>query len=319
MVSVLLLGVTLAACVETTGIECGEGTHEDDGTCLPDDDGDGNEDGLMCGAGTHVSGTTCVPDVTPPSGGYQLRVITNQIPADGYSKIPVLAIGTNVDGTPSTAMVVLNTSRAGAGTFMPTAPTLGTLGATSYYTACNFTTPGCVGPVTLTLALASAPTTPVASVDVELVMPMGVGTAAPCLTGGNRMFFDGNDYIYNGMLLVGSEAGWSGSSTTDHISVNVDGPSSSSWWYLEFDASDLPVDLEAGVYEGAERYPFQAPGHPGLSISGSGRGCNTLTGKFQVHEHARDATGLVRATVSFEQHCEGGPGAVRGCVHFARP
>ena len=34
------------------------------------------------------------------------------------------------------------------------------------------------------------------------VRPAGVGSVAPCLVGGNVMFFDGNDYIYNGMLTV---------------------------------------------------------------------------------------------------------------------
>lgn len=330
--STLFLGLALAACVDEPSVECGAGTHEDDGTCLPDDDdltcGAGThlegdtcvaDEGLMCGAGTHVEGTSCVPDIPPPPGNYQLRIITNQIPADGYSRIPVLAIGTNPDGTPATDMVVLNTSRAGAGSFTPVAPTLGALGVTSYFTACNFTTPGCTGPVTLLLALASAPTVAVASVDVELVMPTGVGSAAPCLTGGNVMFFDGNDFIYNGMLTIGGDAAWTGSSTADHLRISNDGPSSGSWWYLEFDASDLPIELGPGVYDDAERYPFQGPGHPGLSISGSGRGCNTLTGRFQIHEHVRDAAGLVRATATFEQHCEGGPNALRGCVHYARP
>ena len=36
-----------------------------------------------------------------------------------------------------------------------------------------------------------------------------------------------------------------------------------------------------GFYPNATRFPFQGTG-AGLSISGSGRGCNELTGRFEV-------------------------------------
>ncbi len=42
--------------------------------------------------------------------------------------------------------------------------------------------------------------------------------------------------------------------------------------------------LAVGVYNGAERYPFQAPGHPGFDVSGDGRGCQKVTGRFQIEE-----------------------------------
>ena len=73
-----------------------------------------------------------------------------------------------------------------------------------------------------------------------------------------------------------------------------------------------------GVYEMAQRWPFNQPGHPGLSISGDGRGCNTLTGRFQVHrlELQAGTTMVQRALVSFEQHCEGGSNMLSGCIRF---
>jgi len=295
---------------DAPGVTCGSGTHASDGSCVADVD---------CGPGTHVDNGACVPDVPPPPGGYQIRVVSDTIAADGHSKIPVFAIGTNPDGTPATDQVVFNTDRPGAGTFTPAAPTLGPVGTTSYYVPCNATTPGCTGAVTLTLALASAPTVPVAEVMVTLVAPTGVYTAAPCLTGGNVMFFDGNDYIYSGTMTV-NQGTFSASGSDNHLEVDVTpaGQNQGSWWYLEFDSSQLSVPLDVGVYDMAERYPFESPDHPGLSIYGDGRGCNTLTGSFEVHENVRDASGTVSATVSFEQHCEGGASVLNGCIHYAR-
>lgn len=316
MLVVVAVAAEVAGCADGSELECGEGTHEADGVCVADDD----PVGLTCGAGTHVDGTMCVPDAPPSPGRYELRVVTNQIPADGYSKVPVLAIGTNMDGTPATDQVVLNTSRAGAGMFTTPAPTLGPLGASTFYVSCNAATPGCAGPVTLTLAKASAPTVIIADVDVDLVAPMGVGTPAPCMLGGNVMFFDGTDFIFNGTMTV-TNATWSGTASAKHLAHNVNpsGPGQGSNWRLELDSSSLPIDLGPGVYEMAQRYPFQQPDHPGLSISGDGRGCNTLTGRFQIHELVRDASGLVRSLATFEQHCEGGANALRGCIRYARP
>ncbi len=299
---------------KSTGESCGQGTHDEAGACVSDGSG------VVCGAGTHVDHGMCAPDVIPPGGGYQLRAVTNQIPADGHSKFPVLAIGTNVDGTPATDQVVLNTDRAGAGMFMPAAPTLGALGTTSYFVPCSATTPGCTGPVKLTLALASAPSVVVAELDAELVAPSGVYTAASCLGGGDRMFFDGNDYIYNGTLLV-TQGAFSATASQNHLSFHVtpSGQDQGAWWDFDFDSSMLGIPLDVGVYDMAERYPFESPDHPGISIGGDGRGCNTITGRFEVHENTLDGSGnVMSATVSFEQHCEGGTAVLNGCIHYAR-
>ena len=60
-----------------------------------------------------------------------------------------------------------------------------------------------------------------------------------------------------------------------------------------------------GAYENAVRAPFHG-NQPGLELSGSGRGCNTLSGRFVVLELQTDAQGvLTRLAVDFEQHCEG--------------
>ena len=70
-------------------------------------------------------------------------------------------------------------------------------------------------------------------------------------------------------------------------------------------------------HEMAERFPFEANGRPGLDVSGDGRGCNTLTGRFRITEATIGPT--VSFTAAFEQHCEGGTAALRGCVHYQAP
>jgi hypothetical protein len=54
-----------------------------------------------------------------------------------------------------------------------------------------------------------------------------------------------------------------------------------------------------------------------LDISGESRGCNTLTGRFEVLEAVYGASGEVeRFAATFEQHCEGGGPALLGSVLF---
>jgi hypothetical protein len=88
------------------------------------------------------------------------------------------------------------------------------------------------------------------------------------------------------------------------------------WWYLDF-AAPMDAPLAPGVYEGATRWPFQSPASPGLSVSGEGRGCNTLTGRLEVLEVEYGAGGeVLRFAATFEQHCEGAAPALLGSILF---
>lgn len=88
------------------------------------------------------------------------------------------------------------------------------------------------------------------------------------------------------------------------------------WWDLDF-AAPGKARLVPGRYELATRFPFNSATVPGLNVSGSGRGCNTLTGNFEVLEVAYNSVGVVdRFAAKFEQHCEGLSAALRGSVHF---
>jgi hypothetical protein len=106
----------------------------------------------------------------------------------------------------------------------------------------------------------------------------------------------------------------SGNGNTVRVLFNT--PTFSHWWNLSFAAAD-GQPLTVGTYNGAVRWPFQGPGQPGLDVSGDGRGCNQLTGFFDVHElvlGGPDTVVSFRAT--FEQHCEGMTPALRGEVRY---
>lgn len=63
--------------------------------------------------------------------------------------------------------------------------------------------------------------------------------------------------------------------------------------------------LKVGLYTGAQRFPFNSPTKPGISISGNGRGNNTQTGWFNVLEIAYDDAGtLNKFAVDFKQFDE---------------
>ena len=75
--------------------------------------------------------------------------------------------------------------------------------------------------------------------------------------------------------------------------------------------------LTEGIYLDAQRAPFADPGHPGLDVYGDGRGCNTLTGSFEILAiRFGDAGRVKRLHATFEQHCDGTTPALRGELRF---
>jgi hypothetical protein len=87
-------------------------------------------------------------------------------------------------------------------------------------------------------------------------------------------------------------------------------------WNAEF-AGPTSARLKPGDYENAQRYPFQPAGTPGLSISGNGNGCNTLTGNFHVLQIGYNSSGVLQNfSANFEQHCEGAAPALFGWLRY---
>lgn len=100
------------------------------------------------------------------------------------------------------------------------------------------------------------------------------------------------------------------------VSLAFNTPSFGQFWGLDF-AAPNNQPLSVGTYTGAARFPFQASNQPGLSVVGDGRGCNTVTGSFQVLQVAYgSASTVVSFDAIFEQHCEGAVPALRGEIRF---
>jgi hypothetical protein len=87
------------------------------------------------------------------------------------------------------------------------------------------------------------------------------------------------------------------------------------YWHVQLHSPSGPLAI--GSYTGATRFPFQATGIPGLSVWGSGRGCNDLTGSFDVLDIGYGpANEITRLSADFEQHCGGRAEALRGSVRY---
>jgi hypothetical protein len=129
------------------------------------------------------------------------------------------------------------------------------------------------------------------------------------------MYGQPGDFINPGQLLLTTEDGiFTRSRNFDNgVSVMIQN--------LDLRETDFAAPNNAtlvkGAYLNAQRFPFQAPGTPGLSVSGAGRGCNTLTGNFNVLQAAYDTAGNVKAfSADFEQHCESFPAALLGSLRI---
>lgn len=133
------------------------------------------------------------------------------------------------------------------------------------------------------------------------------------------MASEGGDFIGAGQnwLQVPDQAtisaeSWA-SSANPNAALTVKVISAEGEWELTFAPPSDP-GWGAGLFENAVRYPFQEASQPGLSISGYGRGCNEISGKFEIleMEYIGSPDGsmpglLSRFAANFEQHCDGGP------------
>jgi hypothetical protein len=91
------------------------------------------------------------------------------------------------------------------------------------------------------------------------------------------------------------------------------------WWSARFKPAPGDIFVAGTTYTGARRFAFSGTA-PGMDVSGSGRGCNTIEGQFTVTHIAVNADESLRSVgVDFEQHCEGGDPALFGTLEFRVP
>ncbi|HEY2941458.1 MAG TPA: FG-GAP-like repeat-containing protein [Vicinamibacteria bacterium] len=151
--------------------------------------------------------------------------------------------------------------------------------------------------------------------------PIGAGTASALIldddSGRSLIYLDSQtfDYIGRGVRQTLNELDgvFTGTLGGGHAAIRFDGED---LWEGDM-AAPNGGPLVPGIYENAERWPFQSPGAPGLDVSGAGRGCNMLTGRFVVHEVMTEGAGnLTRFAADFEQHCEGSSSALFGSIRL---
>lgn len=86
-------------------------------------------------------------------------------------------------------------------------------------------------------------------------------------------------------------------------------------WTLAFAPAE-GNDFNVGVYDNAERLSSSQLGTPSIDVSGDGRGCSTLTGRFDVLDLAFEDGQPSRLAINFEQHCQGKPEALYGRIRY---
>jgi large repetitive protein len=246
------------------------------------------------------------------------------VPAPG-----VLANDTDVDGDALTAQLY-------------SAPSHGTLtlnadGSFTYTPAANYNGSDSFqyrafdgqlysAPVTVTLTIRAVNDAPLANPDsytTDEDTTLTIAGIIPTTGAGQTMLHmvsDPGDYIGQGRTYDynPSTGAFSASRNYDNgVSLSYNEPAyNGHWWYLDF-AGPTNGTLLPGTYLNAQRFPFQDPGHPGLDVSGDGRGSNTLTGQFTVTQAVYGTDGhVIRFGATFEQHSEGATPALRGEVRY---
>jgi hypothetical protein len=139
------------------------------------------------------------------------------------------------------------------------------------------------------------------------------------------MYSDGADYIGGGFQRTFDSANASigVSGNPYYLTVSASGGTAGDSFSFDFAGPPGQALAAGGVYVNAQRAPFREAGHPGIDIGGSGRGCNTDTGLFEVKDIAVDSSGAIaRLWIVYEHTAKAGrppPGARSGSAsHFRR-
>lgn len=95
--------------------------------------------------------------------------------------------------------------------------------------------------------------------------------------------------------------------------VTVEGDES---WTGSFEVPEGTA-VDERLYDGATRFPFNAPDEPGLSWTGEGRGCNAVTGWFVIDGFSYGTDGSVEfLALRFEQWCDASADPLHGAVRY---
>ncbi|HUQ89701.1 MAG TPA: hypothetical protein VM096_19215 [Vicinamibacterales bacterium] len=126
-------------------------------------------------------------------------------------------------------------------------------------------------------------------------------------------FSEPGDFIGSGGFDRLTQAGTTFTATCDRNYLTVTmRTANNDIWTANF-SGPAGVPLRQGAYEGATRWPFNTA-TPGLNISGRGRGCNTLGGRFVIHDIDLQNNRVNRFHASFVQRCDNAAGLLNGDI-----
>ena len=116
----------------------------------------------------------------------------------------------------------------------------------------------------------------------------------------------GSDYEFSGENGIMSVRG-----DSKFIQIQFEGDDH---WGFVFSGA-RGAKLKVGTFSSAQRAGMGNQVRPGVSVSGAGRGCNRLTGKFVVKDIGFTESGRPETFVAdFEQYCAGSEGKLSGEV-----
>lgn len=150
--------------------------------------------------------------------------------------------------------------------------------------------------------------------------PIGASTASILIRDPNvaqtvlAMSSQAGDYIGGGLqyLITLSDGTFTPSNANNWVSFYI---ANGDNWTAYF-SGPTTARLGRGDYENAQEY-LQPAGVPGLSVYGDGRGCDTITGNFQVLQAGYNSSSVLQNfSANFEQHCGGGVPALFGWLRY---
>lgn len=174
------------------------------------------------------------------------------------------------------------------------------------FTARSAVTPYACALLLAVVAVALGPL-PAHAAEAPATFVTMIGESGDYISGGAaRMYRPGNATI----TLTG---------TSKNVQVDVSGGASGDYFTFNFDAPDTQ-DLQPGLYENVQRFPFNTGSRAGLSVYGSGRGCNTLAGQFRILDIHVDENGAVdRFDATYAQRCGTSAAVLYGHVRYNVP
>ncbi len=162
---------------------------------------------------------------------------------------------------------------------------------------------------------ASDPTTPPGPVPPPVDIWQPAPGAVPA--SGNFVYLESQpgDFIGAGRsyLYKQSDAILSVAADARQLSIGVHGDES---WGGGFEVMSTLSRLEVGYYGDLQSLGSHNPLKGGLSWSGEGRSCSTLSGWFVIDDVVYSGTTLTSIDLRFEQHCGRGAPALRGRIHW---